>query len=248
MSSPQDRTTNDKHDTINSLIVAPPTTAEDASIEPAYPKRVRKVADAAIKTINQDLMGVIASYQNGIAEDMRTLADVVEVAVLHITCGDDDSIDIMDENLNRLHNALTQWLEIHGMVFIDAIWFDNRPLFEYCVAKFGPVSNFPGHLIDVAAYRDRLDLVKFLHEQGHTGCTSIAMAWAAANGNMAMLQYLERNRSEKSNCVIGVGRAMMNGMLTLQSIYKIAIWLTMVLYSKVRNVGGCNRKWSSQYC
>jgi hypothetical protein len=121
---------------------------------------------------------------------------------------------------------------------IRCIENNDLPTLKYChenveslqnYDKFGKIAAREGHLgvvkyfdfigckfdtwaMDRAARYNHLEVVKWLHENRHEGCTMLAMDRAAENGHLELVKWLHTNRKEGCS-VYAVNEAACNGHL-----------------------------------
>ncbi|KAF0713370.1 Aste57867_4379 [Aphanomyces stellatus] len=161
-----------------------------------------------------DIIHVIASFQDGLYLDMLPLA-LLEIPMLHTTrkCNADHEYDLTprdlaDTQMERMHVPLRAWLDefgisrlprlfeslprLVGAVVRDAIWFNDMSLLEY-LQDLVDLKTLPDSLLDIAATKNHFEIVKYLNDIGHMGCTSDAVDWDCEHSNLAMLQYLEHH-------------------------------------------------------
>ncbi|KAH9103550.1 hypothetical protein LEN26_015282 [Aphanomyces euteiches] len=156
--------------------------------------------------LSSDLMAAVTAYQDGIYEDMIPLANVELPRMLgRSKC----RVDLKDPALNtgvmKIHNVVSPWLDTFGdsrlaklfeciqnakmFLALEAIFHCGTALLEALHNAFD-IRSFRGNLVDLAAFTNDLDSVRFLLSHGHRGCTSDAMDAAASHGNVEMVQYL----------------------------------------------------------
>ncbi|ETV99018.1 hypothetical protein, variant [Aphanomyces invadans] len=151
-------------------------------------KRARPETSLSVWTqviLSSDMMAMIASYQNGIAQDMLPFL-VFDPRRLRRRGADMKALLTMD----HVHEMLTCWLQAHDVSRLRRL-FDRlglHTLFNLATLR--------GNFLDVAAHTNNLAVLQFLHERGHVGCTTAAMDAAAKHGNLEMVEYLHKRRGE----------------------------------------------------
>ena len=73
--------------------------------------------------------------------------------------------------------------------------------------------------MDHAAWKGRLDVVKWLHSNRTEGCTKYAMDRAASNGHLDVVRWLHENRSEGCNYYAMNGAARNGHLRVVQFLY-----------------------------
>jgi hypothetical protein len=81
-----------------------------------------------------------------------------------------------------------------------------------------PESRCSSRAMDVAALRGHLPVVQWLHENRTEGCTEGAMDYAAASGHLHVVQWLHKNRTE--GCT---DRALQNS--SFNGHFRTTLWL-----------------------
>ncbi|ETV99017.1 hypothetical protein H310_08490 [Aphanomyces invadans] len=172
-------------------------------------KRARPETSLSVWTqviLSSDMMAMIASYQNGIAQDMLPFL-VFDPRRLRRRGADMKALLTMD----HVHEMLTCWLQAHDvsrlrrlfdrlgymrfLVAMDAVYYSNISLLDRLHTLFN-LATLRGNFLDVAAHTNNLAVLQFLHERGHVGCTTAAMDAAAKHGNLEMVEYLHKRRGE----------------------------------------------------
>ena len=79
---------------------------------------------------------------------------------------------------------------------------------------------FSSDVIDTAARKGCLNIIKWLHENRNDGCTTNAMDYAATNGHIEIVKWLHENRTE--GCTTdAMDGAIVNGYLeVVQWLYE----------------------------
>ncbi|KAG9408505.1 hypothetical protein AC1031_020364 [Aphanomyces cochlioides] len=123
-------------------------------------------------------------------------------------------------NVDRLVLTMTGWYSTHGISCEPKLLVClpyMRPIIAYEAAYVGRLdviailhreiglANFRDNLLDVATYKrhddaegkqKQLEMVRFLHVQGHNGCTRAALNNAVAHNHVELVDFLPRHRTE----------------------------------------------------
>ncbi|CAK4085849.1 unnamed protein product [Aphanomyces euteiches] len=123
-------------------------------------------------------------------------------------------------NVDRLVATMTGWYSTHGISCVPKLLVClpyMRPIIAYEAAYVGRLgiiailhreiglANFRDNLLDVATYKrhddaegkqKQLEMVRFLHVQGHNGCTRAALNNAVAHNHVELVDFLARHRTE----------------------------------------------------
>ncbi|RHY12664.1 hypothetical protein DYB25_004111 [Aphanomyces astaci] len=171
-------------------------------------KRVRRPTSSpfTLVILSSELMGTVGSYQRGIVVDMLPF-----LAFDPKRLQKDKALTDKMLTVDGVHKVLSTWLTTFGfdrlrllfdrlgymrfLVASDAVYFGNYPLLDALHTSF-TLSSFRGNFLDLAALANDLEMVRYLHERGHNGCTTAAMDAAAKCGNVNMVEYLDTHRSE----------------------------------------------------
>ncbi|KAF0698728.1 Aste57867_10682 [Aphanomyces stellatus] len=168
---------------------------------------------AAAVLQSRDLLTAILLFQHGLHGSLTPLLSLTPPTI--------DDLESLDTNtLDDIDAVLAPWYTNHALSRMDALYFSHHVcglvlLHAVYTNRVSVVVSLTRHqhgeedddagtgdawrgllLMDLAAYRGHLLIVKLLHDLGHDGCTSEAMDWAATHGHFDVVEFLHMHRKE----------------------------------------------------
>ncbi|KAH9195943.1 hypothetical protein AeNC1_002092 [Aphanomyces euteiches] len=150
---------------------------------------------------SRDLAAVVFSFQHGLYQDMMSF--------MHLPRSTDCEFSKL--LMASVNAVLAPWLDTHGtsrlstlfdvlpdvgrLVVMHAVITGRMDVLAY-VDRWYSLKAFDIDLLDLAAWSNQLDVLKFLHSIEHSGCSRFAMDTASAHGYLAIVEFLHANRTE----------------------------------------------------
>ena len=111
--------------------------------------------------------------------------------------------------------------EWHGATICATAEHGNLEMVKYCVAKKCPID---WHACAHAAYKGRLEVLKYLREEVKAPWESWTAPWAAKNGHLHILEYLVERKYDKYNARACANAAMYGHLECLKYLHETAKW------------------------
>ncbi|KAF0718055.1 Aste57867_1933 [Aphanomyces stellatus] len=163
--------------------------------------------------LSEVLLGLVVDYQDGLYMDMRPLLKL-RLRINWWSYDDQDIDAVFPSSMALLHAELDPWhdafyithrlrLLLHSphcrtlrlIVAMEAAFFGRLSVLQD-MALGDDLVGLTCPLLDIAAFGGHMDVLRFLHDCGHGGCSVKAMDWAAMHGDIAIVAFLGAHRTE----------------------------------------------------
>ncbi|CAK5017378.1 unnamed protein product [Aphanomyces euteiches] len=96
---------------------------------------------------------------------------------------------------SRLDRLIACVPRMRDVIILHAVYSNDLPLLQRLHATYD-LRNCKNRLLNLAASRGHVDILRFLHDIGHTGCSIYGMNLAARYGFLDVVIFLHENRTE----------------------------------------------------
>ncbi|KAF0699447.1 Aste57867_9989 [Aphanomyces stellatus] len=173
-----------------------------------------------------ELWAEISAYQEGWPQPLVPFLKLTKPRYF-VSAPQEDFL--FDATVAHNHSILSPWLVAHGttrfprlfqcitrmvdIVLVDAVAHGNMAVLTYLHDAFDLFS-FNDRLLDLAAHFGQLEVLQYLHQLGHPGCSKMAINDAALYGHLNVIQWLCTHRIEGFSYMALLG-AIRNGHVSV---------------------------------